>query len=321
MQRKINIKRTVMAVFLVLVFAGLTGFDSNSVNLANASPKKKKHKMSPGHEDFYKYARYLFTKNERKIFTSLPTDEARDRFIQYFWDIRDSNPYTEENEFKIEIERRYEHVTKYLKEGPVPGWKSDRGRMYILLGQPTNWVEDSFAPGSEYLFRICWYWADSDIFACFVDRNGTGIYRMDLRNVSLKLLDELKKRKYHIANEDGKFETDVLDFDLSYDSKTNEILIEVKVENLSFEEAADAGNDLMTAKIKFDFIVYDQNDDFSKHTEVKTVKVQKDVLLGKKSTVTVRMPFALPRGKVKIDAIVSDFLGDAVHRKWVKIKN
>ena len=116
--------------------------------------------------------------------------------------------------------------------------------------------------------------------------------------------------------------TDTLDFDfVSYDSETNEILIDVKAKNLNFEKAPEAGNDLMTAKIKFDFIVYDKNNDFFKHSEVKTIKVRKDILLGKKPKVAVKIPLSLPRGKVRIDTIVTDFLGDAVHRKLVKLKN
>ncbi|MCP5049508.1 MAG: GWxTD domain-containing protein, partial [bacterium] len=146
----------------------------------------KKAKLSPDHQEFYNYARYLMTKGERKLFFGIPTDEERQKFIDYFWEIRDPNPETEENEFKIEIERRFEYVNRYLKEGPIPGYKTDRGRLYLILGAPTNRLENSL--NTSFAREIWWYFANSDIYARFVDANGNGIYYMDTNWVSLKLL-------------------------------------------------------------------------------------------------------------------------------------
>ena len=316
--RKKNTNPLILAAVLAAVLIALT----LTVNVVNAEPREKKSRLNPDHEEFYKYARYLFTKNERKIFLNLPTDEARDRFIRYFWEIRDPNPYTEENEFKLEIERRYEYATKFLKEGPIAGWKSDRGRIYILLGAPTNKMDEHPTPGTGYFAAVYWYYADSDIYARFIDKNGTGIYLLDHTFVSLRLLSELERRKYYIVNEDNeKFAADVLDFDLTYDSGAHEVRIDVDTENLNYEKAPDSDGERMTAKIKVELIVYDNKNEFFKHSEVKTVTVPKADLLNKRSKVTVKIALKLPPGKVKIDALITDLFGDSINRKFVKIKN
>ncbi|UCH94241.1 MAG: GWxTD domain-containing protein, partial [Candidatus Aminicenantes bacterium] len=256
------------------------------------------------------------TKSERKIFSHLTTDEARERFVRNFWEIRDPNPFTDENEFKMEMERRYEYVSKYLKEGPIPGWKTDRGRIYILLGPPSYWQEDTIYPGRI----IQWYFDEYNIYVRFIDSTGEGIYHMDLTSVSLGLLDVLDNKKYFIVNKEGKISWKPLDFDLSYDSETREILFEVSGKNLNYEKAP-GDSDHMTAQIKVDLVVYpaDKADDFFKHSQVKTVKVQEEKLLEKDAAISFRIPLELPGGQVKIDAIVADFLGEVVHRRLIKL--
>ncbi|MFQ5790883.1 MAG: GWxTD domain-containing protein [Acidobacteriota bacterium] len=80
---------------------------------------------------------YIITEREREVFLSLETVEERKRFIEAFWRKRDPNPATPQNEFKDEHYRRLEHANRFLgRETFRPGWKTDRGRMYIILGEP-----------------------------------------------------------------------------------------------------------------------------------------------------------------------------------------
>jgi GWxTD domain-containing protein len=306
---------TVLTVTLVMltVLAVLAG-------ATQAYAAGKKAKLKPEHEEFYHYARYLFTKNERKIFFGLPGDKARDQFIKYFWEIRDPNPMTEENEFKVELESRYEYASRRLKEGPVPGWKTDRGRIYIMLGAPSNTYEQTF--GTGFGRAIYWYWEDSDIYIRFVDENGSGAYRMDFRVTSLRLLDELERRKYYIFSQDEEkeeFITDVLDFNLAYNKKDKEMRIRLNTKHLYYQEDKDSG--LMIAKIKVNLVIYDKANNFTKYSDIKTIRRKPEELLEKKARLIVTFPLDLPPGKVRIDAIISDFLGDAVQRKFVKVKN
>jgi len=280
--------------------------------------KNKPPELNPEEDEFYKYAHYFFTKDEREIFRNLTSPEARERFIQNFWDIRDPNPYSEENEFRIEIESRFEFASKYLKEGPVPGWKTDRGRIYIVLGPPSVRREDFFPQGGGI---IQWYYEQFNVYIRFIDRRGFGVFRMDLNTVSLELLNVLDNNKFFIVNKDGKINWDNIDFDLGYDKKEKEILIHLPAKKINYQEISGSDNE-MEAKIKVDLVIYKSSkvDEFSRVSEIKTVKVNKDKVLEKKATITVTIPLELPKGKLKIDTIVSDYLGDAVHRKFIKLE-
>jgi GWxTD domain-containing protein len=311
-----NIGRYLTRLLLLVLMVVI----SLEFSLPCAAAKAKRSKMSLEHQEFFNYAQYLFTKNERKIFRSLSTDEARARFIKNFWEIRDPTPYTANNEFKLEMEQRYEYVTKYLKEGPIPGWKTDRGRIYLMLGPPTAQQQDMQADYMNRASYVQWYYDEYNVYVQFIDHEGTGIYRMDLRTVSLALLNVLDNKKYFIVNKEGNINLEALDIDLNYDSKTQEFLVEVGTKNLNYEEVPDSSSEMM-AKIKVDLVVYQSKkpDDFSKYSEVKSVKVPKEKLLEKKATISIRIPLELPKGKIKIDAIITDALGDAVFRKFISL--
>lgn len=80
---------------------------------------------------------YIITPTERDVFLELGTDRERELFIEAFWKHRDPTPASPENEFRSEHYRRLEYADRRLgREAPVAGWKTDRGRMYILLGEP-----------------------------------------------------------------------------------------------------------------------------------------------------------------------------------------
>jgi GWxTD domain-containing protein len=78
---------------------------------------------------------YIITDEERAAFKQLSNDEERDNFIEAFWQRRDPTPDTEENEFKEEHYQRIAYANEHFAAG-VPGWKTDRGRIYIVFGKP-----------------------------------------------------------------------------------------------------------------------------------------------------------------------------------------
>jgi GWxTD domain-containing protein len=78
---------------------------------------------------------YIITDQERAAFKQLSNDEERDSFIEAFWQRRDPTPDTVENEFKEEHYRRIAYANEHYPAG-IPGWKTDRGRMYIMYGAP-----------------------------------------------------------------------------------------------------------------------------------------------------------------------------------------
>jgi len=91
--------------------------------------------------------RWIITDEERAAFKQLSNDEERDQFIEAFWQRRDPTPDTEENEFKEEHYRRIAYANEHFAAG-IPGWKTDRGRIYIMYGPPDE--IDAHPSGGTY---------------------------------------------------------------------------------------------------------------------------------------------------------------------------
>jgi GWxTD domain-containing protein len=89
---------------------------------------------------------YIITDEERKAFKRLSTDDEREAFIEAFWKRRDPTPDTEENEYKEEHYRRIAYANDHFASG-IPGWKTDRGRIYIMYGPPDE-IDDHSSGGT-----------------------------------------------------------------------------------------------------------------------------------------------------------------------------
>ena len=90
---------------------------------------------------------YIISPEERQAFLQLDTNEEREQFIEQFWLRRSSNPDLPDNDFKEEHYRRIAYANEHFASG-IPGWKTDRGRMYIMWG-PADEVE-SHPTGGTY---------------------------------------------------------------------------------------------------------------------------------------------------------------------------
>lgn len=98
--------------------------------------KSFKHELSPEDRDWLeKDVSWIITDDERKAFMQLSNEEEREKFIEAFWDRRNPDPDSEDNAFKDEHYRRIEYANEHFAAG-VPGWKTDRGRIYIVYGPP-----------------------------------------------------------------------------------------------------------------------------------------------------------------------------------------
>jgi len=91
--------------------------------------------------------RWIISDEERSAFKQLSNDEERDNFIEAFWARRDPTPDTPENEYKEDHYRRIAYANEHFAAG-IPGWKSDRGRIYIMYG-PADEIE-SHPSGGTY---------------------------------------------------------------------------------------------------------------------------------------------------------------------------
>ncbi|MDQ6708441.1 MAG: GWxTD domain-containing protein [Acidobacteriota bacterium] len=138
---------------------------------------------------------YIITDEERTAFKHFSTDEEREQFIEQFWLRRDPTPDTAENEFKEEHYRRIAYANDHYASG-IPGWKADRGRIYITFGPPDEIeshpsggsyerpIEEGGGSTSTYPFEKWRYrWIEgigTNIEIEFVDTTMTGEYRMTM---------------------------------------------------------------------------------------------------------------------------------------------
>src|ERR1700722_5476539 len=90
---------------------------------------------------------YIISEEERKAFRNLSNDEERDAFIEQFWLRRNPNPDSPDNEFREEHYRRIAYANEHYAAGK-PGWKTDRGHIYIAFGAPDS--IDSHPSGGSY---------------------------------------------------------------------------------------------------------------------------------------------------------------------------
>ena len=117
--------------------------------------KGKKNELPGKYRQWMDLVEYIITKEERSTFFKLTNDRDRDVFISLFWNLRDPTPGTEENQFKEGHIRRFQYADKYFKFGsPRKGWKTDMGRIYIILGEPSS--KDRYDMGSTVLPAQIW---------------------------------------------------------------------------------------------------------------------------------------------------------------------
>lgn len=127
---------------------------------------------------------YIISPIEREVFLKLKTDRERDLFIQAFWKHRDPTPGTPENEFKTEHYRRINYANHFFGRGtPKPGWKTDRGRMYIILGEPND-IQRFEGKSQTYPAEVWFYQGKTKLglppgfHLVFFQKGGTGEYRL-----------------------------------------------------------------------------------------------------------------------------------------------
>jgi GWxTD domain-containing protein len=147
--------------------------------------QKLRKELLPEDADFLSNVRYIITKEEEHLFLETP-DSEKEKFRQEFWKRRDPDPYTEENEFKVEYFNRIEQANELFRSEARPGWLTDRGRIFILFGPPT--YRDTNPFGYDQFGRCKEIWQYGNFPVVFVDRNCLGIYHLvtyDLSNIRM----------------------------------------------------------------------------------------------------------------------------------------
>ena len=125
--------------------------DTVSKPMTEKQRKKQEKKLQKELETPYKKwlnedVAYIISNEEKQAWKRLATDDERQQFIEQFWLRRDPTPDTEENEFKEEHYRRIAYANEHYASG-IPGWKTDRGMIYIKYGPPDE-IEDHSSGGT-----------------------------------------------------------------------------------------------------------------------------------------------------------------------------
>ena len=110
--------------------------------------RELKHEISGAYKTWLNQdVAWIISDEEAKAFKNLSNDEERDAFIEQFWLRRNPNPDSPENEFREEHYRRIAYANEHYAAGK-PGWKTDRGHIYISFGKPDS--IDSHPSGGSY---------------------------------------------------------------------------------------------------------------------------------------------------------------------------
>jgi GWxTD domain-containing protein len=173
----------------------LLGFIT-SLSLPSTNAQDQPARTDPYKKWLNEDVRWIISDQERTDFNKLWTDEQRDRFVVAFWERRNPTPGAPENAFKEEHYRRMAYSNERYAEG-IPGWKTDRGHVYIKYGPPDkiDTYPDTTSlvraqplegnPAPHVPFEV-WYYryiegVGQDVIVEFVDHCQCGKYHLTVR--------------------------------------------------------------------------------------------------------------------------------------------
>lgn len=249
---------------------------------------------------------------ERAIFNHLPDAESRREFIKDFWDKRDPDPETEANEFKEEFQNRIDYANKHFIEGRR-GVNTDRGRIYMYLGQPDKIEEFPFVQTEEIRGPVLWWlYYEFGLGIEFIDARGTGAFTIN--EISGNLFEAIERAKLG-AVYDKVSGAAFLDFQAEYDRGKREFVLTIPVKRLNFKEEAG----VLKAEFEFEFYIYRQGEVEKEIFSEPRLFEGKQEDLEKSKEIVFVFPRALAPGKYFIDIIISGKAGNGKSRKIFEI--
>ena len=268
----------------------------------------KEVNLDPGTQHFYDRYRSFMTKDELQLLRNLPDIESRREFMEDFWSSRDPDPASEENEFKTEVDERIAAANQLFREGAGPGYDTDRGRIYVLLGPPDNVQQRTSIQSSTGVGVEIWIYDRWQLAIPFVSNFGSK-YR--LRTTNPSLLEAINTAKEEAITNMGKEGAARLAPEVDYDRGKNTLIVTVKAAQLTFRQEDGAFN----GKVKLEAAFYMGGN-------VKRVSKTKDIARSEQGLLeTKNFSFELPvpfnSGKGMARVVVSDLVGN---RRVAKVK-
>ena len=152
---------SILGILTAILIISVTAFaqdtqqqdEAQAKSELDAKQKKKKDKdlqkeLAPVYKEWLNGpVSYIITPEERSTFLHLETNEERENFIENFWERRNPDQGSSENSYKEEYYRRIAYCNEHYSSG-IPGWKTDRGRIYLMWGPPDE--TDSHPAGGPY---------------------------------------------------------------------------------------------------------------------------------------------------------------------------
>lgn len=173
--RDLSIFGSTLLAFCITVAASRQGTSTDKQNRKNFPPRRQEA-IHTWRKFMDEDVPYIITDEERAAAKKLTTDRQRDDFITAFWERRNPNPGSPENAFEEEHYRRIAYANSHFFTDNVPGWKTNRGHVYVVYGPPDSVLRHRFGtnpPDELWTYRHL-PGADGDVTLKFVDRCACG---------------------------------------------------------------------------------------------------------------------------------------------------
>ena len=287
-------------------------------------------KKDPFYESFYEKARIIMTEEELKIYSILPDKKSKQEFIEDFWKIRDPYPASEENEAKTEFERRIgyanvwfdpfrpgtEYTTGY-------GWNTDRGRMYLIFGDPDElvfggqtdmWIGGRNRASDNRYGMERWYYYDYDICIFFLkDEHG----KWKLMGYSKPLLDAMETAKLNMVSPELRVDVKrMLEFEGEF--KNNTIILRIPTKRILLDEK----DEKLHSQFKVRVYIYRNHKKIDELEEIISSSYTEDEISSKKY-VTLEIPCSPSlKGAYLFDITLEDLMAMSFsrYRNFIKHK-
>ncbi len=277
-------------------------------------------KDDPYFEEFYEKTSIIMTDEEKKEYKNLPDAETKKRFIEEFWQMRDPDSGTEENESRQLFEERIEYANRWFgwrrpHPGKVPdaswdlyyGWNTERGRVYLVMGEPDVLYFDMWPmyegrtvsqPSGEH--SEAWIYYRYQLTVYFAKRSSEDWV---LTNQNAKLFQSLEKAKLELINpEHRQFIEEPLDSETMYEDGTIQIVVPISGVNWDSQE------DVLVAEFGVDIDVFFEDQKIDEIHETRTWrKTEKELL--ETYELIIEIPYVPEQeGKYRLEITIEDLM-------------
>jgi len=289
--------------------------------------KKKNAKLSKSdlkNDPFFEVTRFIMTKEEKDIYQHLADDDARSEFIEEFWEKRDPDPTTDENESKIEYATRIAYANKWFKEHTKGrGWDTERGRVLLRLGMPDRREFGEYTPtyrgrliSSKRIPMEIWtYYRYGPLLVLeFADTEDSGHLKLTRVPSAFPTVMDFAAFNLDLRTDGGKTKHSFKFYTKYHKGNLN---ISVPVKKIAFEEMDDG-----SMKVDFNIVVYVYRDS----KKVDEIKTPKSVAMEKEKLMSLKhLEFAIPytlteKGKYYFDVVIEDKGSETKYRNFAAYK-